>query len=746
MKLSRLIMISALGAVSAIAAGAQTTVTWSTGGNVKGSDGKAAYVQRFTVTGDLDFDRLAFNQFARRMKTLNPADTLIEIVPGYYCIASPRFKTATDSVTVEIETYGSLRSICYTPDGVHIVKNGVPAPVAFTRSDITATPSLWVSLWGEDVMPYGDAIFDRNEELAAGGDVACSFYDVIPSYKNVRMTREMPFEVKDIKFNTVERGRKGYWQAVINNGTVTVECAEADIPMARRRLEAAGVVKGAVVPGAVIEDWPDFPYRGLMIDISRNYQTPAELARVLRLMGRYGLNVLHFHFADDEAWRLEIPGMPELTEVGSRRGYTLDEADYMAQIFAGNGNPDTEQGTANGYYTRDEFIELLKLADSLGIAVLPEVESPGHARAAIKAMEHRLKKTGDDTYRLIDPADTSVYTSAQSFHDNVMNPAIPGPVRFMTHVARELQKMYKDAGVAMPGLHIGGDEVAKGAWKGSPIALAYMAERGITDERQLHWIFVNELLAELNNLGIPVSGWQEIAVGHDEDYNNAVRPHVYSVDCWSTLGEQNSVTAQSARAGYPTVLSNVEHFYLDMCYSPHPYERGLSWGGYVDEFDALHGYPRQLCAVEPEAFENVIGVSGQLFAETIRSAEGLEDLLLPKMTGLAERGWNCDSTYTDPQFNAVLYRRELPLWQAEGYSYHVRQPGIKVVDGKVAMNHAFPPSAACEIRYTVDGSNPVETSSLYTGPIDIPASGEVRAVAFVGGKPSVTTILYIDKN
>ncbi|MDE6288162.1 MAG: family 20 glycosylhydrolase [Muribaculaceae bacterium] len=745
MKLSCFIMISALGAVTAVSAAAQTTVTWSTGGNVTGSDGKPAYVQRFTVTGDLDFDRLAFNQFARRMKTVNPADTLIEIVPGYYCIASPRFKAAGDSVTVEIETYGSLRSICYTPDGVHIVKNGVAAPAEFIREDITATPSMWVSPWGEDVMPYGDKIYDRNEELMAGGNASIGFYDVIPSYKSVDMMSEPPAKVRQFVFKPFETAGNGRWQAVINNGQVMIQCAKADLPLALRRLAAAGVATGAVVPGAVIEDWPDFPYRGLMIDISRNYQTPAELERVLRLMGRYGLNVLHFHFADDEAWRLEIPGMPELTEVGARRGYTLDEADYMAQIFAGNGDPNTGEGTANGYYTRDEFIKLLKLADSLGIAVLPEVESPGHARAAIKAMERRLRLTGDDTYRLIDPADTSVYTSAQSFHDNVMNPAIPGPVRFMTHVARELQKMYNEAGVAMPGLHIGGDEVAKGAWTGSPIAQAYMAERGITDERQLHWIFVNELLAELNALGIPVSGWQEIAVGHDDEYNNAVRPHIYSVDCWSTLGEQNSVTAQSARAGYPTVLSNVEHFYLDMCYSPHPYERGLSWGGYVDEFDALHGYPRELCAVEPEAFENVIGVSGQLFAETIRSAQGFEDLLLPKMLGLAERGWNCDSTYTDPQFNAVIYQRELPLWQADGYSYHVRQPGIKVVDGKVAMNHAFPASAACEIRYTIDGTTPVKSSPLYTRPIDIPASGEVRAVAFVGGKPSVATILYTDK-
>lgn len=740
MKLTAAIAIMTLAASTATTLSARTDVRWSTLGNIVGSDGKPAYIQRFTVTGDTDIDGLAFNQFARRMHTLTPGDSIEEIVPGYYCIVSERFGSGADTVVVDIETRGVLSSICYTPDGIHAVRHGKPAPTSFTRADITADPSLWKAPWGEDNMPYGDTVYARNENLAGG--VATPF-SVVPSFKSVRISREMPAPLRDIRYEITDGLPAGHWRARISDGIATVEASQADMPMARRRFEALDLKPGQPVNGAVIDDWADFPYRGVMIDIARNYQTPAELDRVLRLMATYGLNVLHFHFADDEAWRLEIPGLPELTEVGARRGYTRDESDFMAQIFAGNGDPDTPEGSANGFFTRQQFIDMLRLADSLGITVIPEVESPGHARAAIKAMEHRFRATGDDTYCLIDRADTSVYTSAQSFHDNVMNPVLPGPVRFMTHVAAELKKMYEEAGIAIPALHIGGDEVAKGAWTGSPAARAYMDSVGMTDERLLHLKYVRELLDNLIALGIPVSGWQEIAVGHDDSYNDAVRPHVYSVNCWSTLGEQNSVTAQSARAGYPTVLSNVDHYYLDMCYSPHPYERGLSWGGYVNEFDALDGYPRRLCAVDSADFANVIGVSGQLFAETMRSPQMLETFLLPKMLGLAERAWNAEPTYTAADFNAVVCTRELPRWQRLGYSYHVAQPGIKVFDGKVHMNTQYPASAGAVIRYTTDGTAPTAASAVYDGPFDAPASGQIRAVADIDGNLSVISILYI---
>ena len=739
-------MALATVAIAGVAsASAETHIQWSTTGNRTDADGKPCYTQRFTITGDFGFRYVAFNQFARQMKPLCSDDSIIEIVPGYYKISSPRFASASrgDTVVVDVETRGSLRSICYAPDGVHLVKaDGTQADADFSRADITASPEMWRSPSGDDNMPYGDAVYDRNAQLAPTAPAAP--YEIIPSLKSLKLLGGESRNI-EVTFEYKQMSRPTEWTARIADNKAVVTCDRAYEAIVRTRLAAIGLfTPGAVLPDAEIHDYPDFGYRGVMIDIARNYQSPAELKRVLTLMNRYGLNVLHLHFADDEAWRIEIPGMPELTEVGGRRGYTTDEHEFLAQIFTGNGNPDNLNTSSNGFLTRNDFIDLIRTADSLGIIILPEVESPGHARAAIKAMERRFRTTGDDTYRLIDPDDRSVYTSAQSFHDDVMNPALPGPVKFMTHVAAELQKMYREAGVEMPALHIGGDEVAKGAWTASPIADEYMKAHGITNERDLHLVFVSELLHNLTELGIPVSGWQEIAVGHDEAYNKAVRPHVFSVNCWSTLGRQSSVTAQSAAAGYPTVLSNVNHFYLDMCYSPHPYERGLSWGGYVDEFDALHGYPHQLCQVDSAAWRNVVGVSGQLFAETIRSGEMLESFLLPKMLGLAERAWNAGKTYSDARFNDIVDATEIPWWQAEGFNFHVRQPGVKVVDGKVAMNTAYAPSVGAVVRYTIDGSNPTAESPVYGAPIEVPASKQVRAVTFIGDKSSVASILYID--
>ena len=730
---------TAILALGALSAAAQTNVHWQNLGNTTDPQGKAQYTQRFTVSGDSDFSRLAFNMFARGMELANPADTLIELVPGYYAVASPRFAAAKGQpVDVDITTRGTLRNICYTPDGVHIVRaDGSTAPVVFTRRDLLADTSFY-ALPGSNKMPTGEWLFERNAKRTAKAEAGP--YDVIPSFKSVTLkdgVSKLSPSVSSLEIEPVKDQREGFFRLTVKDNKAVLE---TNNPLGAIWRIMPLLESGKPLPNAVTEDWPDFQYRGLMIDVARNFLTPKQLGRVIDLMARYGLNTLHFHFTDDEAWRLEIPGLPELTSLGSRRGYTADSSEFLPQIFAGDGNPDTPGTTANGHFTRREFIDMLRYADSKGIRVVPEVESPGHARAAIYAMEKRFRDTGDDTFRLIDPADTSKYSSAQAFHDDVMNPAIPGPVNFMTYVASELQKMYREAGLKMPALHIGGDEVAMGAWRGSPLAQAYMKEHGITNERDLHLVYVRQLLDNLREMGIPVSGWQEIAVGHDDEYNNAVRPNVFSVNCWSTLGRNGSVTEKSTRGGYPTVLSNVNHYYLDMMYSNHPYERGLNWGGTVDEFDALHGYPRQLCPVDDEAFKNVIGVSGHVFGETLRSDSMLESFLLPKMLGLAERAWNSDSTYTDEQFNAIIESRELPFWKAEGYNYHVAQPGVKVVDGLVEMNSPY--IEAAEIRYTTDGTEPTAESQLYIVPIRYEPGMKIRAKAFVGDKSSVSTLLY----
>ncbi len=706
------------------------------------------YRQSIRMTGDLrGVERVAFNQFARKMTPTDAADTIIEIVPGYYAIGSPRFAAATGSDTLDFEimTKGALYSIRYAPEGFHaVMADGRILPVKLVQADITADKSGYTS-GKRDYMPYGDAIYARNEEIAGG---KAGVYDVVPSFKDVKLgSGASTVNLDEITFNEPSEPLQAEeYRVTVGGGEVTVEADKALWPRLRMRLRQAFGTGVRQMPDAVITDSPSLQYRGLMIDIARNFQKPEELHRVLDMMAAYGLNVFHFHFSEDEAWRLEIKTLPELAEIGSRRGYTPgSDGSFLPQIFGGDGNKDSGATSNNGFISRDEYISLLRHADSLGIAVIPEIESPGHARAAIKAMEVRARRTGDDSWLLQEPGDTSVYTSAQSFHDNVMNPALEGPYKVINMVADEIADMHRAAGVPLKAIHIGGDEVPRGAWGGSPAVNALKEREGLEKDMEVHALFVKRLASDLAAKGIPTSGWQEIAWKHSEDFDAAVRPQVFSVNCWRTLSSQGNgkVVDEVAAAGYPVVLSNADHFYFDLCYSRHPYERGLTWAGTTDEFSSLSGYPSKLCTL-PGA--NVLGVQGQVWSETIRNSDHLEEMLFPKILGLAERAWNPDSTYSEPDFHAVILN-EIPKWEAGGFAYHVRQPGVKVTDGRfVKINSPYPDA---EIRLTFDGTEPTEESPAFKDGATVNLGefaarpSQIRAKLWLNGRPSVTTILNL---
>lgn len=713
-----------------------TTVTWQSTGNTRDANGKGQYVQRFTVTGNTRFPRLGFNMFARAMEITNPRDTLVELMPGYYYIASPRLD-GSDKVTFEIKTRGQVINCCYAPDGVHRINaDSTTQAVNYVRKPLDA-PELW-TVNGKDLMKYGPAIYAENERRATAWQPGP--YDVIPSFKSVELTGGQS-SVPDVPvFVDINPENPEYSQITVRGDSLIIACRPDKQWAVYYHLKAKVLDpnKGKPLPNAVITDWPDFAWRGQHIDIARNFLGTKTMHKVLDILAVNRINKLHFHITDDEAWRLEIPGLPELTSVGSRRGYSTDgEKDHLYQVFAGDGNPDTKPGTANGFWTRQEFIDFIRRAHTLGIDVIPEIESPGHARAAIKAMERR-HLDGDDTYRLIHDGDTSRYTSAQSFHDNVMNPALPGPYKFMDRVFDELIAIYAEAGVPLIGIHIGGDEVPHGAWSGSTAAKEFMDAHSMTTEKELHAHFVRQLARSLAQRGVPMFGWEEIAVGHGSDFNREVAPVTGGVNCWHTTPD---AAIKAVRAGYPVILSNVNRFYLDMAASHHPEERGLTWGGTVDEFDALGGFPAQLCPVESDSVPGrILGLQGQLWGETIRNEEGVTTLLLPKIQGLAERAWNAASTWTEPQFNAIIGAKELPLYTAApaALKVHLRQPGIMVRKGKVHMNAPYPGG---EIRYTTDGSEPTSSSPLYTGPFKQKKARDIRARYFRDGCASVTTYL-----
>ena len=433
-------------------------------------------------------------------------------------------------------------------------------------------------------------------------------------------------------------------------------------------------------PDMVIEDWPDLGLRGFMLDVVRDFRSKDEVLKILDIMASYKLNLLHFHIGDDEAWCLEIPGLPELTDFSGR--HALPDWDLQETRAL--------KPTANGrignstFYTGEEYGEILRYAWERGICVVPEFDAPGHSRASIKAMMAYERRTGDSSFRLQDPADTSRYWSAQDFKDNVLDPDYPGVYKFYGVVFDEVIRMHREAGVPLIGIHIGGDEVPGGTWAGR-------------DRRQLKDKFTRGMLSLARERGVKLAGWQEMVQGIEPETLEALKPQLLFVNAWSTRGDDIELTYRLANEGIPVLLSNVQNAYVDLAYTDDPEEIGLHWGGYVDERKAFALQPWRIYesvrwegvdspvdwarAAEGrpvlERPEMIVGAEALLWSENLRSFEDATFQMLPKALGIWERAWNSRPDWpTDEAFKAdfdrfysIVKAVEMPRWDAQGFTY-----------------------------------------------------------------------------
>ena len=545
----------------------------------------------------------------------------------------------------------------------------------------------------------------------------------------------------------------------------------------RTLLPAPAPGKGLVLAALVVRDAPRFVYRGFMLDVARNFQPKKDVLRVLDLMARYKLNSFHFHLTEDEGWRLEMPSLPELVSVGARRGHTLDSSRNMPPHWGSGAVPDKPWGS--GHYTRAEYIEILRYAAARHIEVIPELEMPGHARAAVKAMEARFRertKAGDAEgarrYLLSDPEDRSQYTSAQLYHDNVMNPTLESTYAFIERVVADLVATHKEAGVPLLHLHMGGDEVPNGVWQRSPAAQEYMKQKGLKKVDELWFVFYGRVEQILKAHGIPLSGWEEIAVRKTkrEGQDVLVPNPMFGARGWRAYVWNNvpgwgaeDLAYRLANGGFEVVLCPVTNLYFDLAWNQNPEERGLDWGGFVDLRKPFQFVPydyyrnvrldRRGQPVDPKLFvgkerltdygrENIVGIQGNLWSETLGGEGRLERQLLPKLLGLAERAWAKDpawATERDPakaealenaawsEFVNVVAKRELPRLEREGFEYRIPTPGLKAEGGQVLTSVELP---GLTLRYTTDGSEPTAKSPAVTAPI--PLRGTIRVAAFDG--------------
>lgn len=467
---------------------------------------------------------------------------------------------------------------------------------------------------------------DDEEDLACNYEVQPA--DIIPQVKQVAYRSE-PLE-------TLEVHPAGWYRITIGEGGVPKVESDDDDGAFYAQVTLAKLPRP--LQPMTIEDWPDFPYRGFMLDVVRDFRTVDEVFKIIDLMASWKLNTLHFHLADDESWCLEMKGLPELTEYGAH--HALPDWDLQETAAL--------KPTANGqignvtFYTAEEYKQILRYAWERRIAVIPEFDTPGHSRASIKAIQAYERRTGDSSFRLQDPADTSRYWSAQDFTDNVLSVYLPSVYKFYGKVFDEVIRLHQEAGVPLSAIHIGGDEVPDGAWLGR-------------DRHEMKELFTNGMLDLAEARGIRLAGWEDIAKGLEPKTEGRLKQSLYFLNVWNTDGIE----------GFPVVLSPAAYTYLDLAYSDAFDEIGLSWAGYVDE--------RKTFALQPQNYKgDIIGVQAQLWSSQLRSFDDATYQMLPKALGVAERGWNAEPTSTFEQFYSIIVAREMPEWERKGYIYKKR--------------------------------------------------------------------------
>ena len=544
--------------------------------------------------------------------------------------------------------------------------------------------------------------------------VETKVWDMIPSLKKVVPAEGVTVVETMPEVIFVESCKPG-WYRITLDGTCRVEAADEDgafyakVTLDNLKRNAGG----NELPDMVIEDWPDLDYRGFMLDISRNFTTKDNILKFIELLSHYKVSVFHLHFGDDEGWRLEISKFPELTSYGAYHAFPEKnaEGEYIETkglMPSYNGGADLKDmsSSANGHLTKEDYIEIIRYAWERRIEVIPEFDTPGHSRAAIKAMEMYAARTGDTSYLLSEPEDKSKYVSVQYYKDNAINVALPSTYRFLEVVFDELIAYHKEAGVPLPAIHVGGDEVPGGAWVDSPACQKVMKERDWDNIELLKSYYVENVLDIAEARGVKISGWQELVMDLEDHVYQRMKKNLYSINFWHTGEGQEEFPYKYANDGVPAVLSNMTNTYVDFAYTPDKLERGLSWGGFVDErrsFSLLpydiyrsvrwddRGRMRDISSlpegkVELKAKENIVGVQAQLWTETVRSFDHVTYYVFPKVCGVFERAWNASPVWEgtvkadDPAFMSSLdtyystvVSHEMPYYESMQINYRSRK-------------------------------------------------------------------------
>ncbi|MBB5518734.1 family 20 glycosylhydrolase [Amphiplicatus metriothermophilus] len=454
-----------------------------------------------------------------------------------------------------------------------------------------------------------------------------------------------------------------------------------------------------VLDAARIEDAPGFPWRGVMLDSARHYQSPDFIKRFIDWMALHKLNVFHWHLTDDQGWRIEIGKYPQLTEIGAWR------------VPAGAQGVDPETGAPRrygGYYTQDEIREIVAYARARFVTIVPEIEMPGHASAAIAAYpqygaapEGALRAT---------PSDWGIYPYAYNIEEETFG--------FLEDVLSETMALFPG-----PYIHVGGDEADPEQWAAAPGVAARMRALGLEGAHALQGYFTRRIDSFLQGQGRRLVGWDEILEGGTS--RNAV------VMSWRGIDG----AVEAARQGRDAVLAPAPVLYFDNWQRADPDEP--PGRGHVVSLRDVYMFDPYPHALDDAMRAHVQGVQANIWTEHIRTHERVEHMAFPRLAAVAENAWAPTAAKDWPGFLARLTRL-LALYDrlGVGYAKSAFTPRITVEPGEDGAFRVRIDNQADygEIRYALGGAEPGADSPLANGEIVLSGPSMLKAATFANGE------------
>ncbi len=455
--------------------------------------------------------------------------------------------------------------------------------------------------------------------------------------------------------------------------------------------------KDGKIPAVKIKDYPKFAWRGMHLDVCRHFFNVDEVKQYIDYLAMYKLNTFHWHLTDDQGWRIEIKKYPKLTEIGSKRKESMMGA-YVDNTF--DGKP-----YGPYFYTQEQIRDVVKYAQQRHITVVPEIEMPGHALAALSAYPELACTKGP-------------FESATKWgvFDDVFCPK-EETFTFLENVLDEVMKLFPSQYI-----HIGGDECPKTRWKECAHCQELIKKNNLKDEHGLQSYFIHRIEKYVNSKGRKIIGWDEILEG-------GLAPNA-AVMSWTGINGG----IEAAKSGHFAVMTPGAYCYFDH-YQGDPQSEPNAFGGFTP-LDKVYSYNPVPSELNPEQAKYILGVQANLWTEYIIDFKQVQYMIFPRLMALSEVGWGTADPENYKEFESrVIGQFKILDGMKVNYAKSIYNISGKVVPANEGIAYELTVSQdPAGIRYTTDGTEPSLDSQVYQNPVRVKKSMTVKSAYFEDGK------------